>query len=112
MTLLGSSRRRRRQFSRQRVRSTQVKGLTDPKVTIKGSSWMTKSASNDQVHDLLIPIVMRYLRVKKKVAKMRKQLKGVDRRPTTTSGRAMWDEAHEREGKARKSVRLHGRPLQ
>ena len=29
-----------------RRRSTQVKGLTDPKVTIKGSSWMTQSARN------------------------------------------------------------------
>ena len=59
--------------------STQVKGLTDPKVTIKGSSWMTQSARNAKFMTSLYPIVMRYLRVKKRVAKMRKQLKGVDR---------------------------------
>ena len=78
----------------------EVKGLTDPKVTIKGSSWMTQSARNAKFMTGLYPIVMRYLRVKKKVARMRKQLKSVDREAYYDERTAMWDEAHEREAKA------------
>ena len=85
--------------SHAQVVPTQVKGLTDPKVTIKGSSWMTQSARNAKFMTGLYPIVMRYLRVKK-VAKMRKQLKGVDREAYYDERTAMWDEAHEREAKA------------
>ena len=48
----------------------------------------------------LYPIVMRYLKVKKRVARMRKQLKAVDREAYYDERTAMWDEAHEREAKA------------
>ena len=48
----------------------------------------------------LYPIVMRYLKVKKRVARMRKQLKSVDREAYYDERTAMWDEAHEREAKA------------
>ena len=78
----------------------EVKGLTDPKVTIKGSSWMTQSARNAKFMTGLYPIVMRYLKVKKRVARMRKQLKSVDREAYYDERTAMWDEAHEREAKA------------
>ena len=61
---------------------------------------MTQSARNAKFMTGLYPIVMRYLRVKKKVAKMRKQLKGVDREAYYDERTAMWDEAHEREAKA------------
>ena len=61
---------------------------------------MTQSARNAKFMTGLYPIVMRYLRVKKKVARMRKQLKGVDREAYYDERTAMWDEAHEREAKA------------
>ncbi len=61
---------------------------------------MTQSARNAKFMTGLYPIVMRYLKVKKRVAKMRKQLKGVDREAYYDERTAMWDEAHEREAKA------------
>lgn len=83
-----------------KVDREEIKGRTDPKVTLKGSSHITQLARNTKFMTGLYPIVMRYLRVKKTVGKMRKKLKAIDREAYYDERTAMWDAAHEREAVA------------
>ena len=83
-----------------KVDREEIKGRTDPKVTLKGSSHITQLARNTKFMTGLYPIVMRYLRVKKTVGKMRKKLKAIDREAYYDERTQMWDAAHEREALA------------
>lgn len=78
-----------------KVDREEIQGLSDPKTTLSNSGFATQAYRNCKFSLGIVPIVVRYLRLKSKVTTMRKKLKKLDRVAYYDERTTMWDEEHE-----------------
>lgn len=79
-----------------KVEREEIAGKADPKTNVSKAAVGTQLYRNARFTAGVVPIVVRYLRLRGKVSKMRKKVKHVDREAYYDERTTMWDEEHEK----------------
>ncbi|KAH8054223.1 hypothetical protein JL722_8954 [Aureococcus anophagefferens] len=80
----------------EKVEREEIAGAADQKTNVNKAALGTQLYRNAKFTAGVVPIVMRYMKLRGKVSKMRKKVKHVDREAYYDERTTMWDEEHEK----------------
>ena len=80
----------------EKVEREEIAGAADQKTNVNKAAVGTQLYRNAKFTAGVVPIVMRYMKLRGKVSKMRKKVKHVDREAYYDERTTMWDEEHEK----------------